>query len=106
MAADMSRDDVTALLTQVTQVLTLHKAGELDTESARNDIEQLIATAAGQCGDRDRRAIASYADYILSAHRSEQFDIEQACRDIEAVIEAAVNNNPQFDHLIQLRADK
>jgi len=100
MADDLSRDDVDALSVKATRLLVDHSAGSIETERARDEIEQLIAEAAGQLGEQDRRAVGLFAEHLIGAVWSETLSVQEACSQLEAVVVAAAANSSRFHDLL------
>lgn len=100
MADDLSREDVNRLLHQVRQALEAHALAIAETEAVRDTIEQTIAEAAGQLGEADRRAVASFAERLISAVWSNTISVDDACADVERVLAAGASRAPQFHQLL------
>ena len=102
MPSELSRKDVNGLSSQVKKVLVAHCAGPLGTESARDELEQIVASAAGQLGEQDRRAVARFAEFLIGAVWSDTLSIEDACIRVERIATAAAENDSAFQQLIKV----
>jgi hypothetical protein len=102
MPSGLRRDEVNALTVRIRRLLLEQETGTIETERARHEVEQIIAEAAGQLGDMERRDVARFAEQILCAVSSGQWSIAEACTKIEQVISAAADNNPGFLDLLRL----
>ena len=100
MANDLSRDDVNGLSARIRQILDDHQSGKSKTERTRNDIEQVIADAAGQLSEEDRRSVAQFAERLIASVWSDSMSIEGACIKVEHVAVAAAANAHDFPSLI------
>ena len=100
MANDLSRDDVNGLRAQARDVLAAHHRDSLETERARDRLEQIITSAAGQLSEEDRRALARFVERLIGAVWSETMSNDDACSKIEKVAVAAAANSEDFRTLI------
>lgn len=100
MENDLHRDEIDELSALVKRVLTEHRAGEMETERTRDALEQIIATAAGQLGEHDRRAVGVFAEKLIGAVWSDTLSIDEACLKVERAAAAAAENCFDFHALI------
>ena len=100
MANDLSRNDADRLKAQAREVLVTHHADDLETERARDQLEQIITSAAGQLSDEDRRALAHFIERLIGAVWSDTMTVDEACSKIEDVAAAAAVNSEGFRRLI------
>ena len=100
MTNDLSRDDVDGLKAQAREVLVAHHADDLATERARDQLEQIITSAAGQLSEEDRRALAHFVERLIGAVWSDTMTVDEACSKIEDVAAAAAANSEGFRRLI------
>ena len=100
MASDLSRNDVDRLKAQAREVLVTHHADDLETERARDQLEQIITSAAGQLSDEDRRALAHFIERLIGAVWSDTMTVDEACSKIEDAAAAAAADSEGFRRLI------
>jgi hypothetical protein len=100
MTSDLSRGEMNDLIAQAWEVFVAHFGDRLETERARDRLEQIISAPAGQLSEDDRRAVAGFAERLIGAVWSESLSIEEACLKVENVANAAIANSDKFRTLI------
>jgi hypothetical protein len=98
---DLTRDQIDALSDKARQILLEHRAGAMQTERARDVVEQIVAAAAGQLGEQDRRSVALFAERLIGAVWSDSISVDLAVERVANLAAAAAVNSPEFHLLTQ-----